>query len=410
MRILILSFYHPPDLSAGSFRVDALVKALSASVATGSDIHIVTTQPNRYASYSRVAPERERAGQVLLERINVGSHRSGMVDQSLAFQRYAAGVLRRCGRAADSPDIVVATSSRLATAALGALVAARHRAKLYLDIRDLFRDTIGDSLRGPARVLLPMISVLERWALARADHVNVVSEGFLPYVMARRAGRSVSVHTNGIDPEFTRANYAGGSVSGRRVILYAGNIGDGQGLHRILPEAAALLGDAFVFRVIGDGGARRPLEEAIAAFSRDHGRPLPIELAPPVSREMLIAEYAAADALFLHLNDYSAFERVLPSKIFEYGATGKPILAGVRGVARSFIERHLPDAATFDPCNVGGLVEALAALRFGLRERTQFIEAFDRRTIAARMAEDIVRIGNASCFDNNEKPVQERKI
>ena len=254
-----------------------------------------------------------------------------------------------------------------------------------------------------------MISVLERWTLARADHVNVVSEGFLPYVMARRAGRPVSVQTNGIDPEFTTANFDGGAASGRRVILYAGNIGDGQGLHRILPAAAALSGDAFVFRVIGDGGARRRLEEAIAALSHDHGHPLPIELAPPVSRKALIAEYAAADAVFLHLNHYDAFERVLPSKLFEYGATGKPILAGVRGVARDFIARHLPDAAIFDPCDVGGLVEALAKLNFGLRDRTEFIKTFDRRKIAARMAEDIVRIGIASRPNEEENPVQEQQ-
>jgi len=31
-----------------------------------------------------------------------------------------------------------------------------------------------------------------------------------------------------------------------------------------------------------------------------------------------------ADVLFLHLNAYKAFEKVLPSKIFEYAATGRP--------------------------------------------------------------------------------------
>ena len=58
-----------------------------------------------------------------------------------------------------------------------------------------------------------------------------------------------------------------------------------------------------------------------------------IRLLPPIERQQLIKEYQNADVLFLHLNDYPAFEKVLPSKIFEYAALGKPILAGVTAVA-----------------------------------------------------------------------------
>ena len=47
--------------------------------------------------------------------------------------------------------------------------------------------------------------------------------------------------------------------------------------------------------------------------------------------------------LFIHLNAYPAFEKVLPSKIFEYAATGKPILAGVSGYSADFIRNNLKD-------------------------------------------------------------------
>ena len=50
----------------------------------------------------------------------------------------------------------------------------------------------------------------------------------------------------------------------------------------------------------------------------------------------------STDVLFLHLNDYSAFRKVIPSKIFEYAATGKPIVAGVSGYAAEFLRHENP--------------------------------------------------------------------
>ncbi|MFP3500063.1 glycosyltransferase WbuB, partial [Pseudomonas sp. SIMBA_059] len=54
-RILFLSFYYPPDLSAGSFRAEALVKALLDNVGDHVEIDVVTTQPNRYHTFKTTA-------------------------------------------------------------------------------------------------------------------------------------------------------------------------------------------------------------------------------------------------------------------------------------------------------------------------------------------------------------------
>src|SRR5690606_21538407 len=148
--------------------------------------------------------------------------------------------------------------------------------------------------------------------------------------------RQFSYHTNGVDDEFaepvappTRASSA---AADRLRIVYAGNMGDGQGLHRIMPELARRLGPSVEFRLIVDGGRRTDLAHALAAAGVQN-----VTLVPPMSRAALRAEYASASVLFLHLNDLDAFKRVLPSKIFEYAATGQPILAGVAGYAAEFL-------------------------------------------------------------------------
>ncbi|HEV8443422.1 MAG TPA: hypothetical protein VGQ27_08070, partial [Steroidobacteraceae bacterium] len=56
MRVGILSFYYPPDLSAGSFRVGALVAALRELAPTGTELDVITTAPNRYHSFAREVP------------------------------------------------------------------------------------------------------------------------------------------------------------------------------------------------------------------------------------------------------------------------------------------------------------------------------------------------------------------
>ena len=57
LRILVLSFYYPPDLSAGSFRANALVKALVDAGGANLQIDVVSTLPNRYDSFSKEALE-----------------------------------------------------------------------------------------------------------------------------------------------------------------------------------------------------------------------------------------------------------------------------------------------------------------------------------------------------------------
>ena len=65
--------------------------------------------------------------------------------------------------------------------------------------------------------------------------------------------------------------------------------------------------------------------------------------------------------LFLHLGAHAAFEKVLPSKLFEYAALGKPVLAGVAGFAARFVREEISNAAVFPPCDVAGAVRAFDA-------------------------------------------------
>jgi len=183
VRLLVLSFYYPPDLSAGSFRTAALMEALVAA-APDARIEVLTALPNRYQSFAVEAPVHETHGNVSVDRFPLPLHKSGMLDQSHSFLAFTRQVLRHTK--ATRYDLVYATSSRLLTAALGAWIARRTRAVLYLDIRDIFVDTIRDVLPARiARLATPVFALLERWTMRRAQHINLVSHGFAEYFRNR---------------------------------------------------------------------------------------------------------------------------------------------------------------------------------------------------------------------------------
>ena len=388
MKILLLTFYHPPDLSAGSFRAAALVRALLEAGDPQLEIDVVTSAPNRYSTHKVEAPAVERQERVSIRRFALPAHKSGMVDQALSFSSFAAQVSAwSVGR---RWDLVVATSSRLMTAVLGASLSARIGAPLYLDIRDLFADTMDDLLRGrTAHRLVPVLRRLEHWALSRAARVNAVSEGFLPYLRAMEPGHEYRTFSNGIDDEFLAADFASSPrpADTLPLVLYAGNIGEGQGLHQFLADAALRCAGRARFRVVGDGGRRAALMESLARVGAGN-----VEVLDAVSRGRLLEHYREADVLFLHLNDHPAFTKVLPSKIFEYAVTGKPMLAGVAGNAARFIGQHVVGSEVFAPCDAAGMEAALTKLLTGQRsfDRAAFRERFSRRRIMREMAADIL--------------------
>lgn len=288
--------------------------------------------------------------------------------------------------------VVFASSSRLFTAFLGALIARKQRIPLFLDIRDLFREAVSDLLNRPVLSLLlnPLLQVIERYTFGYASYINLVSEGFRDYFRPYPQA-SYSYFTNGIDDVFLDLPASPTIVSNQpKTILYAGNIGEGQGLHTIIPEAARQLGNGYRFVVIGAGGATPALVAQIRALKLTT-----VILRPPINRPELLNEYQQADYLFLHLSDVPTCQRVLPSKLFEYGATDKPILAGVSGYAASFVQQHLPNSLIFRPGDVSDFVKKLCEMPYRTEERITFKQRFKRSTINHEMARQIVQKANS---------------
>ena len=208
MKILFFTFYFPPDLSAGSFRSKALVKALK-SCNRKLDIHIITTIPNRYSSFEQECESVEYLDTATIHRIIVPKHNGSMLNQCKSFLIFAIKSLFMVFYI--KPDFMIATTSRLMTGMLTFTASKLLRRPYFLDIRDIFSESISDTLASNCKILSQLckkkIQVIEKIVIKNAAGVNLVSEGFNEYFLAYlNKEKKFSNYTNAIDEEFFKQN------------------------------------------------------------------------------------------------------------------------------------------------------------------------------------------------------------
>ena len=387
MKILVFSFYHPPDLSAGSFRIKSLLQELQKH-SNKITVDVITTYPNRYSSFKTHIKHEDFEEAFNIHRINVPNHKSGMLSQAISFIYFAFEAIK-ISRNIQS-DVVFATSSRLMTATLAAYTAKQKKADLILDIRDLFLDTIKEILNPILSMLIyPILKRVEFFTFNKAKKINVVSDGFRAYIKNINPDAKITCYTNGIDKEFLNLENNHKNLvleKNIKTILYVGNIGDGQGLDKIIPDIAKQISNQFKFLIIGDGGKLNKLKKEISLKNIKN-----VNFIKPMPRLELLKHYNDADILFLHLNEYKCFRKVLPSKIFEYATFNKPIIAGVDGYAKDFINSEINWAVTFPPCNSKECIKAIKnnLVDTSTIDNADFKRKYNRENIMKTFVDDI---------------------
>ncbi|MEP7196295.1 MAG: glycosyltransferase family 4 protein [Saprospiraceae bacterium] len=386
-KILYLSYFFEPDIGAGSFRNSALAKELARQLGDNGSIDLMTTLPNRYVFNKHVVDEFEKNDNLSIHRINVDQHSNSFIYQIKSFLQYRSRLNDFCKD--KKYDLVFASSSKFFTAYVAYRIAKKQNVKLYIDLRDLFSENLKELLPtlGIGKILSFIIrNFFEKPCLNYATHLNLNSEGFISEFSYRK-NSNTTYFPNGIDDFFIGHRQYVDIKDSPKVICYAGNIGEGQGLEKIIPEAAKRLGANFLFQIIGSGSSVDKLRNELDRLSVNN-----VKIISPVARKDLLQYYINSHYLFLHLNNYKSFEKVIPSKVFEYGAFNMPILAGVAGFPARFIKTELKsNVFVFNPCDVDSLVELLLTSTYYLKERTEFVSKFRRENITNNLAKSVLQ-------------------
>jgi glycosyltransferase involved in cell wall biosynthesis len=239
-------------------------------------------------------------------------------------------------------DIVMGTSPPIFQAVSAMVVAALRRRPFLLEIRDLWPEfAIGMGVLR-SRVLISLSRKLEHILYSRATHLLVNSPAYKDYLIAAGVPEAkVTVIPNGVDladfsPDAdgstTRADW---NLEGQFVVMYAGALGMANDLGTLI-DAASLLrhdGDGLQIVIVGDGGEAQALRQKASSLGLTN-----VTFTGTVAKSRMPDVLAAADVCVAILQDIPMFRTTYPNKVFDYMASGRPVILAIDGVIRKVVE------------------------------------------------------------------------
>jgi glycosyltransferase involved in cell wall biosynthesis len=396
MRIIIVTHYFPPETGAPQARLSALAAAWAAD---GDDVTVLTGMPNHPTGIVR--PEYRRAirrqewrdGYQVLRTWLYATPNEGVARKTLGHLSFMITSALLGWRASGPADVVVVSSPTFFSIGAGWLLARLKRARLVVEVRDLWPAIFTELGVLTSRRVIRMLERLELAAYAAADTVIVVSDGF----RANLIGRGVppgKVHTirNGVSPgEFDPGAQADlelrarlGARPGDCLVLYAGTHGISQGLTSLADAAAGLTDEAIRFAFVGEGADKRRLRSRVAELGLPN-----VTLLPGVPHEQVPALLAAADICLVPLRDVPLFSAFIPSKMFEYLAAGRAVVGALAGEAAQILREA--GGLVVAPADSVALAEAIQTLAADPRRRQAmgqqgrcYVEKYFDRAMLAR--------------------------
>lgn len=335
-RIAVLTHYYPPEPCAAGNRAASLVKALAAQ---GSEVTVITGFPSfpggriqRADAWKAVG--RERSGSVTIVRLFTRTFRSipggrllHWISSAIAASIFLTFMRRRI-------DVLIVTVPPITLALPALLGAMRHRAKLVVDVRDVYPDIAIAMGAWQANGFLARATAFVARALyRRAALVTAVTPTALRQISSRGVDHArLVLAPNGSETLIERA------ATRRReakddtfVAIYAGNLGVATDVDVLLDAAAMLRHDKRIEMWIAGDGAHG---DRVRRRARDEhlGN---VHLFGCVSREQALQMTAEADLALVPLR-HGIWESV-PTKIFDAFSVGCPVLVAAEGEARAVV-------------------------------------------------------------------------
>ena len=362
MRILVISQYFPPDITAAAFRIGDTVEYL---VRKGHEVCVLTAQPHKARGNSKV-PGIENLQNVPIYRsrifpIGQGGLRKYLLHYfSFIVGSVCTGILLYLKRW--RPQIIWATSPPLFVGISSFLLSKVFRCPFVFDIRDIWPESaVSAGQISQSGKVFQIGKVLEKKLYATANHLTCVSNVMAKYLRGMTSTQVTVVYNGVRSPGQLKQN----RLYQEKTIMYAGNFGRVQGLE-ILIQGFVELKDTKYLKdwkavLIGTGAHEHKLRNLITSLHLEKE----VIISTPMSREDVLQVLGGATVLFIHLKADKVFELTVPSKVFDYMLTSRPILAGILGEGKQILGKTGGNIC-FEPGNIESFKNALIEVTSGL--------------------------------------------
>lgn len=405
MRVLIHGLNYAPERVGVGRYTGELAEWLAAQ---GHEVRVVTAPPyypewRLGEGYSSRGYRLEKLAGVEVWRCPLWVPRSPSgVKRLLHLFSFAASsfpVMLR--QAAWRPDVVVMVEPTLFCLPPAWAASRLAGAPLWVHVQDFELEAaleLGILQRSGVRRLL---QASEKALLRGADRLSTITETMRRRVVEKGVSpEGAIVFPNWSDTRFLRSLEPSeavrrefGAGPGETLVMYAGNMGEKQGLEVVLDVAERLRGRGKIkFALVGAGAARERLERSADERALDNVRFFPLQLSER------LPEVLAAGDVHLVVQRRGAADLVMPSKLTNILAAGRASVATAdpgTELYRVLVERGCGIVTA--PESAGGLASAIEKLagdaeerrRLGHNARGYAEEHLDREKILRRFEQEL---------------------
>jgi colanic acid biosynthesis glycosyl transferase WcaI len=228
------------------------------------------------------------------------------------------------------PDVVIAVMPPMQIGIWPILYSWVRGVPWVLHVQDLQLDAALRLQMLPGGMIGRALYRIESYLLCHATRVSTITEAMRQRIIVK----GTAVGKTWLFPNWAdiRAVQPGPRINAFRdalgygpevvLVLYAGNMGQKQGLEMVLEAAHRCVGEPHLqFVMAGDGGARRHLEALAAEMGLGNLRFIPVQ---PIDR---LSEMLAAGDIHLVVQRRDAADLVMPSKLTNILAAGRVCVA-----------------------------------------------------------------------------------
>lgn len=239
------------------------------------------------------------------------------------------------------PDVIVASSPHLFACLSGWVLARVKGSKFVLEIRDLWPESLVAVGAGVNKLVIGILSRLEVFLYRKSQKIIVVAEGIQATLRERGfPAEKIVLIPNGVNPKDFKVTVSREEMrrklglENKFVALYAGSHAYCYALDTVV-EAASFLKENPGINVVflGDGQEKQRLIQKSVNLGLNNVRFL-----DPVAKSEVPNYLNMADILILTTQNNYVFQRARPNKLFDYLASGRPILCSVEGEMQRVVE------------------------------------------------------------------------
>ena len=331
MKIVFFTDHFVPEISAPAAHIFDRCKIW---VQQGHNVVVVTNVPNyplgkpyegyknRFRGWERIEGINVlRVGTYMAE--NKGTIKRTLDYISFAFSSFINSIFLK------RPDVVYSTSPHIFAPLGGIAFSIIKRAPHVLEVRDIWPESIA-ATTGISRnsILYKLFELLEKFIYRASKKIIVFTNSFKENLIEKGVQpKKLDVVINGAKlslfnkPIYDRDTALSLGLEDKFVVGYMGTHGLSHDLLNAIRAGALLKGSDVHFLFLGEGAEKDEMISLANVLKASN-----IHFLGRKSREELPKYWSICNIGLVHLKNDPAFEKVIPSKIFETMAAGRPIV------------------------------------------------------------------------------------